>query len=109
MKTFRVILVNLLLLVLGAVITYLSADYVPVGGPDLQRVYFCGEPSGLPFSFIGTWKHWPRGPGFPLPACAGYVDYLAATIDVLFWFAVLHIARYLFAQYRLRMQNKQHA
>lgn len=71
------------LLLGGFVITKWVVFKVPFDGLELLGVGSCGFPSGLPFSFMGTWKH-ALGEG-PLSACALGFDRLAFVLNIIFW------------------------
>lgn len=47
----------------------------------------CGDPVGLPVSYIETWRHVPEGT--PVPACVHRVNVLAPFINVIFWFILI--------------------
>ncbi len=75
------------LLIGGFIVTILSLK-IPFDGPEILDVINCGTPSGLPFSFVGTWKYLSRG---PYPACVSGFDLVAFTLDIIFWVAVFYL------------------
>ncbi|MBI2122021.1 MAG: S8 family serine peptidase [Candidatus Sungbacteria bacterium] len=85
-KTLFNVGVLVLSLISGFVITFLSV-WVPLDGPQIGTIN-CGFPSGLPFSFRGTWKYL-SGP--PHPLCALAFDSIAWMADIIFWAGVIYL------------------
>jgi hypothetical protein len=91
MKNFLYYLIELLLLiVIATIITWLSIR-IPLDGPQISGTINCGFPSGLPFSFIGTWKYL-SGP--PQPLCALGFDLIGLILDIAFWIGAIYLILY---------------
>ncbi len=88
------ILKLMLLAFLGIVITWFWAGWVPFDGPELgiAEKIGCGDPSGFPFAFIGTWKYLE---GVLHPLCAIGINYIAFALNILLWTGFLYLLWYL--------------
>lgn len=96
----------ILSLIVGFAIAMALTVWLPFGGLSLSsNIYWCGEPSGFPFAWIGIFKH-SYGGGNPVPACAtsgGLLLYIALSLNILFWAIVTYFSRAIFQHARKRI------
>lgn len=90
MKTIKIFLLLMISIILGFFLTYWSVQWNINGISISSYISWCGDPSGLPFAFVGTFKNWPNG--LPLPTCTtsgGALLTLSFIFDVIFWVIIL--------------------
>lgn len=96
-------IVKLITFLIGGFIITMLAIRIPLDGPRVFGNLSCGYPSGLPFSFIGTWKYWPEG--FPILGCALDFDLVALMLDIAFWAFLLYMSFNIIRKIILRFEK----
>lgn len=87
MKNIFYKIIKIVFLIIGGIIITILSIQIPIDGLKLSSDWWCGEPAGLPFAYIGVW----RCKECAHPACVLNFDKLALILDIVFWSLTLFL------------------